>query len=120
MSTSGVVTIHDEYGDEPICAIMSQADGYPSGFGEDLRQIVSQYTIGNGISYNDPKPYANGMECLAAFVVKALKDRAGGIYMVKVGHAYEYNYHIRFEARPDAGNKQYGVAKVTCDEEPEW
>lgn len=112
MSTNAVATIYDEFNDEPICAIYKHWDGYPEGgFGDDLREVVSRYKIVNGITYGEEQPIANGMGDLAAFIVKAIKDGPGDVYMVRVGDEQEYTYQVHHKD---------GVALVTCDQEPDW
>jgi hypothetical protein len=97
MGTRALVTIRQDDKDSPvICQIYRQFDGYPEGMGKDLKDICKDITIVNGISggQNNDK-FANGMECLAATIVKNLKQGIGNIYLVPVTEEREgYNYNI--------------------------
>lgn len=111
MSTRAIAKFHDEWNDKVVATIYKHWDGYPDGFGDMLRNLVSEYTIVNGISLNDKRKIANGMGCLAAAIVAEIKAGPGGVYLCSPDSREEYNYHVRL-----SGDK----ATVTCDEEPGW
>jgi len=72
-------------------------DGYPSGMGNDLKTFLKPFTIVNGIDLADERKIANGMGCLAAQLIKELKDGAGNIYVYPPGSTdcgEEYIYTI--------------------------
>ena len=129
MSTRSVTRVMDN-GTELVC-IYRQCDGYPSGMGADLKRILKGYRIVNGISGNDgncakckeprymhrgrqaktgeqshrfvPCRVANGMGCMAASLVKALKDGVGNIYLYAAGvkdagQRYEYTLWVEGNA----------------------
>jgi hypothetical protein len=108
MSTRALAHVYDETG-KIIVTIYKHWDGYPDGFGKDLEEFCSKFTLVNGIGINQPQPAANGMGCFAASLIKEFKDGAGGVYLYPPGASgcwEEYTYHIK----PD-GEK----IKVTYD-----
>ena len=69
-----------------VATIYQQFDGYPSGVGAELKRIAGAVEIINGISeYETVGPHANGMGCLAAQIVGALKKDIGGVYLYAPG-----------------------------------
>ncbi len=57
-----------------ICAMYRQMDGYPTGHGQELANLLKGHRICNGISLGQKKKvYHNGMGCLAAYVIGYLK-----------------------------------------------
>lgn len=101
MGTRSTTIVMD--GNQEICRIYRQFDGYPDGHGVDLANLCN-VTITNGIQ-GDGKGTANGMGCLAAQIVKGLKGnnghQAGGIYLEPTGGEVskwcEYVYIVRGE-----------------------
>lgn len=80
MGTRAQTLIYD--GDILITNIYCHSDGYPSGHYQNLLDILNNgnCTITNGIMGNCPV-FFNGMGCLAAWLVKGLKNGSGGIYL---------------------------------------
>ena len=74
-----------------LCVIYSQYDGYPTGHGADLLELLGKgepFRILNGFNGRDEYgKAANGMGCLAAQVIKGLKDGLGGVYVYPPGAA---------------------------------
>ena len=84
MGTRSLTYILDE-DDQTLCQIYRQFDGYPSGQGQALYDVLHGRHLVNGISCDDYEkeerwPF-NSMGCLAAEVVKTLKNRIGDIYL---------------------------------------
>lgn len=73
MGTRSLVVIHED--GKEICTIYRQYDGYPSGIGEELKDLLSAGPLVNGISGNGL--CFNGMGCLAAQIVAQLKAPEG-------------------------------------------
>jgi len=73
----------DDFGDkrrEPFTTMYRQMDGYLEGHGQDLAEFLSQFTIVNGISIDETRKIANGIDCLAAQMFAHFKDGPGHIY----------------------------------------
>lgn len=57
-----------------ICAMYRQMDGYPTGHGQELANLLKGHRICNGISIGkNKKVFHNGMGCLAAYVIGHFK-----------------------------------------------
>jgi hypothetical protein len=83
-------------GNQVLVSIYRQYDGYPNGLGEDVADFVGGLRITNGIS-GDPTGSANGMGCLAAQLIKHLKDKVGNVYIRDTGpesNGEEYVYTV--------------------------
>lgn len=109
MSTRATVKIYNE-NNKVLVTIYKHWDGYPDGFGKELREICDGQTLVNGIG-NDRQRVSNGMDCFAATLIASIKREAGDVYICLPGRREEYNYKIK-----PKGNQ----IKVTCDEEPGW
>ena len=73
-----------------LARIYRQSDGYPTGHGKELKEILGSMKIVNGFqSEMEMGEYANGLGCMAAQLVARLKTRIGSIYLV---HADEEEY----------------------------
>jgi len=95
MGTRSIVRVIDN--DKTILAIYSQFDGYVSGMGRDLAKALSGRKMVNGIPGNaDRTALFNGPGCMAAQIVRQLKDdEAGGIYITNPdAEDEEYNYNV--------------------------
>ena len=57
-----------------------QYDGYLRGHGLELAEWLQKYTVVNGISLNETRLIANGMDCLSAQMFVHFKDGPGNIY----------------------------------------
>lgn len=82
-----------------IAVLYGQWDGYPTGYGEKLKDFLKKKKIVNGIPYGgDTSDLANGMGCLAAQVISHFKKEAGGFYLHPAGTrdiGEEYVYILR-------------------------
>lgn len=82
-----------------LVTIYRQFDGYPDGLGVDLANILTGHTLVNGFGGKDAEASQfNGMGCLAAQVVRHLKDSIGNVYIYPAGSrdvGEEYIYTIR-------------------------
>lgn len=64
-----------------IVTVYQQFDGYPSGVGMQLAELIKDMEIINGISDQKIGEAANGIGCLAAQYVAKYKDDIGNIYI---------------------------------------
>lgn len=106
MGTRALTRIFDDNipTSRPLLTLYRQMDGYPDGHGADLRHICRGVTIVNGMCSDDPIPSANGMGCLAAQIVAALKTERGGHYVTHDCSDWSgYAYEIRPSGRPSDG-----------------
>lgn len=98
MSTRALVKVFDS-NEKIICNIYNHSDGYCDGLGKWLYEILNGIRIVDGLGYVDEEKtgVANGMGCLAAQLVRRLKDEPGGIYLFPCDSdaAESYMYEIR-------------------------
>ena len=103
MSTRSITVLEDDQGAE-IVVMYRHFDGYPAGHGAMLQKFLAPFTVHNGITGNEPEPFANGAACLAAQIVAefkvslANKQLAGNIYLYPAGTrdcGAEYIYTVR-------------------------
>jgi hypothetical protein len=95
MGTRALVRVFEgkKEGKELLC-LYRQFDGYPEGLGREVRDFVLPLQITNGIR-GDGKGTANGAGCLAAQLVKHLKEGVGGLYVHAPGSdGEEFTYHV--------------------------
>ena len=115
MGTRSTTTIWD--GDKKLLSFYRQYDGYPTGHGQELADLLARFDIMNGIGFPDQRedktrPRANGPQCLAAQVLVHFKtgienwifhsdgtrtlqqgDHVGGIYVIPHEQAGNQAYH---------------------------
>lgn len=97
MGTRALTFVYD--GEEPICNLYRQYDGYPSGHGQELALFLSRGQLVNGLSGKATTQF-NGMGCLAAQMVAHFKDGPGQFYLhspsqTDCGQDYEYHVYER-------------------------
>jgi len=100
MGTRALIYVKESGRKSPTLAtIYTQCDGYPlNGIGEEIHRVLAhgnaKLVNGYQMSQNNPK-FFNGMGCVAAYLVHALKVSIGGIYLyppdaINVGEEYYY------------------------------
>jgi hypothetical protein len=101
MSTRSLTVFQDDDGKE-IVVMYRQYDGYPEGHGLELKKLLADLTVCNGIRNLDSQNTANGIECLTAKTVCHFKQQfpVGGIYLYPagtrdVGECYIYTVKIK-------------------------
>lgn len=68
-----------------IALIYRQFDGYPTGMGADIKRVLKNIRLVNGFTGTEKTPVANGMGCLAAQLVKGIKEGLGNVYLYSPG-----------------------------------
>lgn len=100
MGTRANIHIQDEFGDSWV-KIYVHSDGYPSGIGQDIFNILNGTELVNGIDPGADYPRVfNGVGCMAAYLIMKLKNESGmgGIYIEspKSDDAWiDFHYYIR-------------------------
>ena len=84
MGTRSLTVFNDDDGAE-IVVMYQQYDGYPTGVGAELKELLSGKKIVNGFGTDDDGKAFNGGSCLAASVVAALKSGIGNVYLYPAG-----------------------------------
>lgn len=101
MGTRSLTYVYSEFDNQnPLVCMYRQFDGYPSGYGMELADFLSEFTIVNGLPPETKKSamVANGMGCLAAQIIANFKTEPGNIYLhapvLNRDDGQEYEYHI--------------------------
>ena len=90
MGTRSLTFIYEEKNTlNPLLTIYRQYDGYPTGHGRELANILCENVIN-----------ANGMGCLAATIVARLKESPYNIYIVP-SHTEEAGQDFEYHVYPD-------------------
>ena len=115
MGTRALVHFYDN--ETELACIYRQYDGYPTGLGDELAELLKPFTVVNGLSPSSEGKIANGPGCLAAQIIAALKDRPGNVYLYPPGISdvgEEYVYKVRakggeilFECLRPSGKVKY-------------
>jgi len=84
---------------KPMVAVYKHWDGYPSGLGKSLEEIIMGGKITNGLGTERKLGEVfNGAGCLFASIISILKEQPGDVYMTSldgVGQSgEEYIYEI--------------------------
>jgi hypothetical protein len=102
MGTRSLTIFQDFETKQETCVLYRQYDGYPSGYGRDLAEILQRFKMVNGLNgadYDNPESYAaNGLPCLAARVIALFKKAPGLFYLYPAGARdmnEEFIYFVR-------------------------
>lgn len=104
MSTSALVIVQDENRVD-LCVIYVHSDGYPSGLGAKLKDILGEMLVTDLLSSSRKMgKIANGMEDVAAQVVAMLKTSAGNVYLNPPDsrNMGEFTYYINYPKERNA------------------
>ena len=80
-----------------IVSIYNHYDGYPEGLGLTLAGYLIYKVVTNGLGGRDDYSAFNGIGCLAASFVEALKDGPGNIYIEDPERPHgwiDYDYYV--------------------------
>jgi hypothetical protein len=96
MGTRSSTHIVDHTGESPVtlARLYIQYDGYPTGVGAQIKEILGGKTMVNG--YNDPATQINGPGCMTAMLIAGLKKGCGGVYVTDPSseEEQEFNYTV--------------------------
>lgn len=101
MGTRSLTVFKD--GEEEICVLYRQFDGHLDSHGMELKELLADMQVVNGISSRDAK-LANGMGCLTAQVIAHLKKEVGNFYVHPAGTrdcGEEYIYTLYCPDKPE-------------------
>jgi hypothetical protein len=102
MGTRSLTRILDNDG-QRFCSIYRHRDGYPTGHGQTLKNILEGIIIVDGMRSSYRK-IANGIDCLAATLIKELKNGNGDIYLYHPD-AQDVGEDFIYTLRPDGLNR---------------
>ena len=113
MGTHAIIRFVDKDG-KVILAVYHQYDGYPSGVGLDLANFLLKHKLCCGIPFHPPgdgKTWSNGMDCMAAQYIAAVKTKPGMVYIASADAEEEFNYTV---VEDDDGES----VKINCNGQP--
>lgn len=100
MGTRSITRIQKD--GETLVAVYRQFDGYLSGQGRDLANILKDRKVVNGIRFGEEMNVFNGAGCLAANIICEMKREdnggAGSVYIRSVDtedEEYAYNINVK-------------------------
>ena len=79
-----------------LLALYKQYDGYPDGWGQELKDFLHSGIFVNGISRVGDKRKFNGVGDFALLLVKQFKEGTEDLYAAIENNSQEYNYMIEF------------------------
>lgn len=97
MGTRAITKVLDKDG-AVLVSMYRQFDGYQDAHGAELKEFLNSLSLVNGLS-GDREDIANGMGCLAAFLVAKFKVKAGGFYLYSTQEDQSYIDYI-YEVYP--------------------
>ena len=88
-----------EHPEEIRTQIYHHWDGYPEGLGCNLAEFLCDFRVVNGLPFNyfENIKVANGMGCLTAQLIAALKEEPGSVYIDYINAErtdIEFTYYI--------------------------
>ena len=131
MSTRSLTFIHESHKSSPvIVCIYQQMDGYFEGVGKHLESILKDTKIVNGFGSDTPLKASNGMGCLAASLIKELKEGIGGVYIFRpdshdcdeeyIYNIYEVNGKLKLHGFDvnSKRNMMFDLGEINSDNDP--
>lgn len=115
MGTRALIHVKEsDKNSQTIVTIYRQYDGYPEGLGEEIKAIIGDKALSNGITDG----CFNGMGCFAAWLVRELKTRIGNVYIMppnteNVNEEYVYTIYARDSKRLEIG--ETGLILIDCE-----
>lgn len=100
MGTAGITHFHEGDLEKPsICFVYKQSDGYPESLGEQIKSVLGGKALVNGIRF-DLEDQSNGSGCAAAQFIAAIKEGAGGVYMLSEAKDWaDFDYHVYYNGQ---------------------
>ena len=90
--------------DKVLVSIYHHYDGYPEYLGVTLANYLEDKKIVNGLGGDRDAPVFNGLGCMAASIIKELKQEAGNVYIEDPNSPHgwlDYEYYIWGDAGKD-------------------
>lgn len=99
-----------------LLALYKQYDGYPDGWGQELKAFLNRGVFVNGFQKRDDIVQFNGVGDFVLQLVAAFKEGTGGLYATTEDNQQEYNYIIEFNHKQgDYGTMTYTLRCLEDD-----
>jgi len=100
-----------------VLALYKQYDGYPEGWGKELKEFLKAKKFVNGFGTDNKDRVFNGICDFALQLVCEFKEGAGGLYAATEDDSQEYNYVIEFTSGdPEKDEKSRIVIRCREDD----
>jgi len=119
MGTRSTTKIYED--GKLLLALYKQYDGYPEGWGKELKAFLKSGIFVNGISLSKEegnKRMFNGGGDFALQLVKEFKIEAGGLYATNKDDTQEYNYRIDINHNKET--YKYKEIVISCEEDKKF
>lgn len=104
-----------------LLSLYKQMDGYPDGWGKDLKDFIRGGKFINGIGAGTSLfKHFNGAGDFALQLVLKYKDGIGEIYATTATDREEYNYRIDVDHKKGSVFMENPTVKISCAEEPSF
>jgi hypothetical protein len=95
MGTSSCTVVYDDSDKTKVlCRMVIWSDGYPSGHGADLKDLLKGKVVAGSIGDRTHKTAFHTMGCVATALITYFKYNAGigGVYLKPIDENYDYDY----------------------------
>lgn len=116
MGTRSTTKIYED--GKLLLALYKQYDGYPDGWGNELKEFLKSGKFVNGLNPSKGKILFNGVGCFALQLVTTFKIGAGDLYATTEDDEQGYNYKI--EVFHNQKTYKYEKVVISCKEEPSY
>ena len=82
MGTRGLVRFKRKSLRKNLVSIYHHFDGYPMGVGRQLARFLCTHTLVRGVNANPEVKFADGLGCLAAQYIAAVKRDSDDVYLM--------------------------------------
>lgn len=84
MGTRSLIHFQETLASAVLATLYVQYDGYPTGVGAKIKEVLAERTVVNG--YSDAEAQINGYSCAAPMLISGMKQgKCGGVYMYEPG-----------------------------------
>ena len=113
MGTRSTTRIYED--GQLLLALYKQYDGYPDGWGQELKDFLHSGVFVNGFQRDDKIVQFNGIGDFVLQLVKSFKEGTGGLYATTEGNRQEYNYILEFTYKTKDYNRIYYTLRCLED-----
>jgi hypothetical protein len=92
-----------------LLALYKQYDGYPDGWGQELKDFLHKGIFVNGIRRTEDFLQFNGIGDFVLLLVKEFKEGTGELYATTEENEQEYNYIIEFNHLENYAKMKYSI-----------
>ena len=104
-----------------LMSIYKQYDGYPKGWGQELKEFIKSGNFVNGFSVSSSRnsKQFNGFGCFVLQLITEYKTGVGGLYLTEKNDEQEYNYEIDFVEKYEEDLLKQEI-NISCKEDEKF